>query len=108
MLEVPIVAWIFIVSFCAVGIVQTFFTIVLAIANKVEGRRKKDDIISFIIKRLENVINDDIIKDSNTYLELNMKYAFQDIMQAIIKYLGKDGEEETDDKDRISNSSKTN
>lgn len=43
MIEVPIVAWIFIVSFCAVGIVQIFFTIVLAIANKVKGRRKKDD-----------------------------------------------------------------
>lgn len=68
----------------------------------------KDDIISFIMKRLEAVINDNIIKDSNTYLELNMKYAFQDIMQAIRKYLGKDGEEEIDDKNRISNSTETN
>ena len=68
----------------------------------------KNDIISFIMKRIENVVNDDIIKDSNTYLELNMKYAFQDIMQAIRKYLGKDREEEIDDKNRISNSTKTN
>lgn len=43
MIEVPIAAWIVIVSFCAVGIVQTLFMIVLAIANKVKGRRKKDD-----------------------------------------------------------------
>lgn len=43
MIEVPLVAWIFIVSFCAVGIVQTAFTIAFAIANKVKERRKKDD-----------------------------------------------------------------
>ena len=68
----------------------------------------KDDIISFTIKRIESVINDDIIKDNNTYLELNMKFAFQDIMRAIRKYLGKEGEEEIDDKDRIGDSTETN
>lgn len=68
----------------------------------------KDDLISFIMKRLEIVVNKNIIKNNNDYLEQNMKYALQDIMVATRKYLGKDLSEDIDDKDRIGDSTKTN
>ena len=68
----------------------------------------KDDLISFIMKRLETVINENIIKDNNDYLEQDMKHALQDIMVATRKYLGKDLSEDIDEKDRIVNNTKTN
>lgn len=68
----------------------------------------KDDLISFIVERIEIVINENIIKDNNSYLELDVKYAFQDIMTATKKYLGKDLMGDIDDKDRIGNCTKTN
>ena len=68
----------------------------------------KDDLISFIMKRLEIVVNESIIKDNNDYLEQDVKYALQDIMVATRKYLVKDLSEDIDDKDRIGNSTKTN
>lgn len=68
----------------------------------------KDDLISFIMKRLETVINESIIKDNNDYLELDMKYALQDIMTATRKYLGKGSGGGVNDKDRVSNSKEIN
>lgn len=68
----------------------------------------KDDLISFIIKRLETVVNENIIKNNSDYLEQDMKHALQDIMVATRKYLGKGLSEDIDDKDRIGNSTKTN
>lgn len=68
------------------------------------GKGNKDELISFIMKRIENVVNENTIKNNNDYLELNMKYALQDIMMATRKYLGED----VDDKNRISNSTETN